>query len=360
MPRRTFKNVSQFTDATGKPRWRYRAKGQPTVYLPGPYGSPAFVAAYEAAVGGRSQHAKVLPGTIEALIVGYLGSSDYRLLADNTKRTYRYHLERFRRANGLKSARVLTAQNLRDKIDTMADQPATANIFLKVMKALCRYGVERGLLVENPAAAVKRLRDKTDGIATWSDREIAQFERRHPVGTKANLALRLLLYTAQRRSDVVGLGRQHERDGSIRLRQHKTGAWLVLPIVPELRAALDATPTGDTTYLVTEFGQPFSQAGFGNWFRDRCNEAGLHDVSAHGLRKAAARRLAEAGASAHEIMSITGHRSLAEVERYTRAVAQETLAKQAAKGLSSGKVGQQLAQKREQPLPGMSAIKIGE
>jgi len=335
MPRRTFRNVSQFIDARGKPRWRYRVKGQKPVYLPGPYGSPAFVAAYEAAVAGRPQHAsqRVLPGTIEALVVGYLASADYRLLADNTRRLYRYHLERFRRANGTKSVRSITAQNLRDKIDTMADKPATANIFLKIMRALCRYGVERGMLPVNPAVSVKRLRDRTDGIATWSDAQIAQFERRHPVGTKANLALRLLLYTAQRRSDVVRLGRQHEREGSIRMRQHKTGAWLVLPIVPELRQALDATEVGNLTYLVTEFGQPFSLAGFGNWFRDRCNEAGLRDVSAHGLRKAAARRLAESGCSAHEIMAITGHRSLAEVERYTRAASQERLAKQAATGL---------------------------
>lgn len=334
MPRRSFKNVSQFIDARGKPRWRYRAKGRPTVYLPGPYGSAAFIAAYEAAVSGEQiSTQKVLPGTIDALIVGYLASADYRLLADNTRRLYRYHLERFRRANGNKSVRVLTPQNLRDKIDTLADKPATANIFLKVIRALCRFGVERGVLPTNPAAAVKRLRDKTDGIATWSDAQIAQFEKRHPVGTKANLALRLLLYTAQRRSDVVRLGRQHEREGSIRMRQHKTGAWLVLPIVPELRAALDATEVGNLTYLVTEFGQPFSLAGFGNWFRDRCNEAGLRDVSAHGLRKAAARRLAEAGCSAHEIMAITGHRSLAEVERYTRAASQERLARQAATGL---------------------------
>lgn len=335
MPRRTFRNVSQFIDNRGKLRWRYRAKGQRAVYLPGPYGSPAFIAAYEAAVSNRPQHAseRVLPGTIEALVVGYLSSADYRLLAENTRRLYRYHLEKFRVANGNKSVRSITAQNLRDKIDTMADKPATANIFLKIIRALCRYGVERGMLPANPAASVKRLRDRTDGINTWSDAQIAQFERRHPVGTKANLALRLLLYTAQRRSDVVRLGRQHEREGSIRMRQHKTGAWLVLPIVPELRQALDATEVGNLTYLVTEFGQPFSLAGFGNWFRDRCNEAGLRDVSAHGLRKAAARRLAEAGCSAHEIMAITGHRSLAEVERYTRAASQERLARQAAKGL---------------------------
>lgn len=341
MPRRTFKNVSKFTDIRGKVRWRFRRKGQKAVYLPGAYGSPEFIRAYEDAVANRPAHRsqRVLPGTIAELVQGYLSSSDYRLLADNTKRTYRYHLERFRRANGDKSARQITPHSLRDKLDSMAHMPATANIFLKVMKALCRYGVDRGLLKMNPTAGVRRLKDRTDGIATWSDTQIAQFEKRHPVGTKANLALRLLLYTAQRRSDVVRLGRQHEKAGAIHMRQHKTGTWLILPIVPELREALDKTPIGGMTYLQTEFGRPFSLAGFGNWFRDRCDEAGLKGMSAHGLRKAAARRMAEAQKSAHEIMAITGHRSLGEVERYTRAASQEMLAKTAATGLKREREG---------------------
>jgi integrase len=335
MPRRSFKNVSKFTDIRGKVRWRFRRKGQKAVYLPGGYGSPEFIRAYDAAVNGKPQHdsQRLLKGTIAALVAGYLASSDFKILADNTKRTYRFHLERFRKANCDKGISQITPKSLREKIDTYADRPATANIFRKVMRALCRFGVDRNYMQTDPTVGVRRLRDRTDGIATWTDAEISAFEKRHPVGTKANLALRLLLYTAQRRSDVVRFGRQHERGGSFHIRQQKTGSWLVLPIVPELREALDKTPLGNMTYLVTDFGQPFSQAGFGNWFRARCNEAGLRRVSAHGLRKAAARRMAEAGKSVHEIMAITGHRSLGEVERYTRAASQERLAKTAATGL---------------------------
>src|SRR5271155_2772500 len=88
---------------------------------------------------------------------------------------------------------------------------------------------------------------------------------------------------------------------------------------------LDATPRQHLTFLTTEYGRPFTEAGFGNWFRDRCNEAGLKNCSAHGLRKASAKHLAECGATTLEIMSITGHRSLAEVERYTREAGQKTL-----------------------------------
>lgn len=104
---------------------------------------------------------------------------------------------------------------------------------------------------------------------------------------------------------------------------------LVLPIRPELRAALEAGPTGDLSWLVTAYGKPFTAAGFGNKFRDWCNQAGLPHCSAHGLRKAAATRLAEAGATEQQIMAITGHRTSAQVTSYTRAANQRKLAEQA-------------------------------
>jgi integrase len=59
----------------------------------------------------------------------------------------------------------------------------------------------------------------------------------------------------------------------------------------------------------------------------------------HGLRKAAARRLAEAGASALQIAAITGHQTLAEVSRYTASAEQERLAEDAMAKLSGGKRG---------------------
>lgn len=328
------KYVTKFIDRHGKLRWRFRRRGM-SAYLPGEYGSEEFLKAYDKAmrVRGEIGASKSIENTIGFLVAGYLASSDYKLLADNTRRTYRYHLERFRKANGSYPLTYLTRSNLISKIDRMADKPATANIFLKVMRAMCRFGIDRKIITVNPTSDVKRMRDRTDGIHTWTEVQLAKFEARHKVGSKANLAFRLMLYTAQRRSDVIRMGKQHERAGSLQLRQRKTGTRLILPIVPELREAIDKSPTGDLTYLVTEFGKPFTDAGFGNWFRDRCDEAGLKGCSAHGLRKAAARRMAESGASAHQIMAVTGHKSLSEVERYTRAASQEQMAIQGAAGL---------------------------
>jgi integrase len=125
------------------------------------------------------------------------------------------------------------------------------------------------------------------------------------------------------------MGPQHVRDGLLHVTQQKTGAGLEIPVLPEVQAALDATPCGHLTFLTTKSGKPFTAAGFGDWFRDRCNEAGLQGFSAHGLRHTACARLANAGATGHEIAAWSGHRTLREVSRYTRSADQRVLARAA-------------------------------
>ena len=115
---------------------------------------------------------------------------------------------------------------------------------------------------------------------------------RNGILTRPRLALALLLYTAQARVDVVGIGPQHNRGGEIALRRQKTGRGRQIPLHPELRKVLDATPGQHLTYLVTENGKPFTAAGFGNWFRDRCDEAGLSHCSAQAMLRPTAQPLA--------------------------------------------------------------------
>jgi len=127
----------------------------------------------------------------------------------------------------------------------------------------------------------------------------------------------------------VRLGPQHVRSGRLRYRQakneHRNPIDVDIPVHHDLQRSLDAAPSKHLTYLVTEFGKPHTPNGFGNKFKDWCRQADLPHCSAHGLRKAAAARLAERGATAHEIMAITGHQSLEEVERYTRAASAASL-----------------------------------
>ncbi|MGX5773920.1 tyrosine-type recombinase/integrase [Methylorubrum zatmanii] len=140
-----------------------------------------------------------------------------------------------------------------------------------------------------------------------------------------------MLYTACRREDIPRFGPQHIRDGRLRFIQGKNDqrapVSIDIPVHPDLAAAIQAAPiTGQLVFLVTEYGKPFTTAGFGNKFKDWCVEAGLPHCSAHGCRKATAARLAERGATPHQIMAITGHKSLEEVERYTRAAQMAGLA----------------------------------
>jgi len=176
---------------------------------------------------------------------------------------------------------------------------------------------------KNPARDVGKLRSKNpDGIRAWSEADAARYEARHPIGTKARLAFDLLLYTGVRRSDVVRLGPQMERDGKLVFSETKGSARIVkaheLPILPPLRESIDATPIGNLIYLVTAWGRPHSAKAFGNWFKTRCREAGLEGLSAHGLRKLGAQRCAEAGASEHQLMALFGWSDPQQAALYTR------------------------------------------
>jgi len=232
-----------------------------------------------------------------------------------------------------------------------AQKPDSANGLRKAVRAMMKHAVEIGLRADDPTRDVRAIRVKSDGFHSWTDAEIAQFEKRHPIGSRARLALALLLYTGQGRSDVVRMGRQHIRDSVLHIRQQKTGAELAIPVHPDLAAIVAETPADHLTFLTTQFGQSFKTAGFGNWFREQCDVAGLKHCSAHGLRKAAARRFAEAGCTEHEIAAITGHASLREVARYTKAADQKRLAAAAMEKVkartSSGKPASRFAKKEK-------------
>jgi integrase len=202
---------------------------------------------------------------------------------------------------------------------------------VKALRQVFKWAVEAEHLDTNPAKEIPYIQTGSQGFHSWTMDEVHQYEERHPIGTRARLALALLLYTAQRRSDVVRFGHKMAHDGWLKFTQWKNAnrnpISLEIPILPVLQRIINATtPLGKDTYLVTEFGKPFSVAGFGNRFRKWCDEAGLPHCSALGLRKAGSARLAERGASDREIMAITGHQTAKEVDRYTKGARQKKLA----------------------------------
>lgn len=337
--------VVEDVDRHGNVRLYYRRKGQPKIRLPEPTGSPEFLAAYRAARAGEAktkpQRVGAAPGSTRSLCRGYFSSAAFKRLDPRTQLVRRRTLDRFceKDGDGEKPFALLQARHIRKRRDEMADRPEAANGLVKALRQLFHYAVEYDLIDRNPAREVDYISTGSDGFHSWSIDEIQKFEATHPIGSKARLALALALYTGQRRSDLVTLGRQHVREGNLVLTQHKNRnrapVRLVIPIVPELKRIIDASPCGELTFLVTAFGRPFTSNGFGNRFRKWCDEAGLPHCSAHGLRKATAARLAELGCSELEIMAVTGHRTSKEVTRYTRAASQSIRAASAMKALAA-------------------------
>jgi integrase len=325
--RRPPKFVQAFIDRNGKSRFYFRKPGFKRVPLPGLPWSPQFMEAYENAMAGQPLQIganRTKPGTVSAAIVGYYYSQSFLALARSTQRPLRNILERFRAEHGDKRIALLQRQHIIALLKSK--KRFAARHWVMAMRALMKYAVEIGLRDDNPAAGVKLPDQKTEGYHSWTEAEINQFLACHGPGTRARLAMTILLYTGQRRGDVIRMGRQHIRESILHVRQQKTGIELAIPVHATLAAIIAETPADHLTFLTTQTGKPFSAAGFGNWFRDRCNKAGLSHCSAHGLRKAAARRLAEAGCTMHEIAAITGHASLSEVQRYTKAADQKRLA----------------------------------
>lgn len=222
--------------------------------------------------------------------------------------------------------------------------PGSANNRLKAIRAVYTWALlpENDIsgISSNPGRDVARLKpSKPGGFHTWTDDEVEQYMKRHPIGTTPRLALDLLMFTGVRRSDVVLLGRQHLRNGWFRFNVYKNRnrhpVTLDIPCLPALAESIAATQTGDLTYLITSYGKPFTANGFGNYFRARCNEAGLKDCSAHGLRKAGAVRAAENGATTNQLMAIFGWASAKEAELYTQAAERKRLAGSATTLLAS-------------------------
>jgi len=218
-------------------------------------------------------------------------------------------------------------EHLESILGDMVDRPGAAIVLHKRVRTLLDYAVKIGWIQSNPASKIETY--KSAEFHTWTEDEIAAFEKRWPVGTKQRLAFALLLYTGQRGSDVHRMI-WPDANGIIRIKQQKTGQELEIPVHPDLLFILRGMKREHVAILVTEFGQPFSVKGFGQYVSAAIAAAGLPSrCKAHGLRKAMARRLAEHDSTTKQIAAVTGHRSLAEVEKYTRKAAQGRLAAQA-------------------------------
>jgi integrase len=342
MKRRNPPHVHEYINRHGNPVAYYRPPGGgPKVRLSGLPWSPTFMAAYEAAkangVPPLIVASRTLPGTVNAALVSYYQSAAFKGLAQTTQNSRRAILEQFRNDHG--DMQIAPIHSRAIQIILYKKSPAASRNWKKALRGFFDHCLSLSMIKVDPLDGVKLAKMKrTGGFHTWSEDEIAQYRARHTAGTKARLALELFLQTGHARADVARMGRQHiSKDGKLSMRRKKTNVQFDIPLLPELVAELRRHPKSEQlAFLTTERGKPFSPAGLGNWFRDRCDEAGLPQCAAHGLRKAAAVHHALNGATAPELMAWFGWKTIGEAQRYIEEANRIKLAESAGAKIISG------------------------
>ena len=324
------KYLMEDVDRHGNVRLYVRRNGHKKVRIRAEKGSPEFWDQYRTALG-EPPKAEAPKESLRWLTIEYRKSAEFKNnLGERSRNIRARQLERFCQSvlgsdgkpAGVKPYKFLEARHIRKWRDENCEAPEGANNVLKALRGMFTWAVGAEKTDRNPAKDVPYLKGSPDGWHTWDVEEVEQFKERHPIGTKAHLALSLLLFTGVRRSDAVRLGRQMEKRKRLHFTEVKgrerTVKKRALPILPQLRQSIDACPSGHLTYLVTTFGKPFSSNGFGNWFKKRCREAGLPHCSAHGLRKAGATIAANNGATEAQLMAIFGWESMKQASTYTK------------------------------------------
>lgn len=322
----SLKYVHSFRDRHGKIRNYFRKDGRRTP-LPADPLSEEFQEAYRALLAKAGPDPKPAPtrataGTFEALVREYYQSAKFKRLKPSTQAEYRRYIEPLRAEHGSKRVAMLEPEHIYRIQDEHQDRPRAADSYIEKMKILCKFAVKRGYRSDNPAREVELLGGGGKEYEPWPAIALERFA--HEASPMHRRAFALLLYTGQRRGDVVGMAWQHYQDGKISVVQGKTGKRGLIHVHRNLRAALDVERE-HFMMLHTTKGKPFGAVYFGAWFKREMVRLGLQGLQLHGLRKNAVNSLLEAGCSEAETASVT-MQSLQVVQHYAKRVNQPRLA----------------------------------
>lgn len=341
------KYVHSFQDDTGL--WRhYFRPGKGMVSKPGPLpgqpGEPQFEREYQNALAGKLTHKATAAGSpdkkgsVDSAVKDFFRSSLWNSWKGPTHATRRPILLAFceRRdkkgvRHGDKQIKGIEWRHVDRWIGELRDKPGAAYNLLYALRGLFTYCIKAKLRSDDPTQGVKRPAKKPGrGWHTWTDDELAHYEKMYPVGTKRRRAYALAYYTTARANTIRQLGPQHIVGNRLEFVPTKTDnstqTALSLPMHPELAREVKQSPPEDLTFLLTDHGVPFSSHLLSAWFKAGCKQIGLGHCSIHGIRKAACRVMAERGASTKQIASFTGHASLSSLEIYVKDAEQKQLA----------------------------------
>jgi integrase len=323
--------IHAYVDHTGKARRYFRKNGKRTA-LPGAPGSAEFMAVYQACLAepASTPIQRKAEGSFGRLVTDFYASKAFtKDIKKSSQQIYRRVLEGLARDHGHRLVAGLTPEVAERIINRIGEEhPAMANLTRAVLRKLMKFAVKSKQVAINPIVGIEAF--KVGEHHTWTDAELRQFERRWHLGTRERLAYALLLYTAQRVGDVASRSRSHIKDGEIYVVQEKTGTELWIPIHQELDRAMRAYPANGLALIGNANGQPLTSRGLGRIMARAIDQAGLPSrCVAHGLRKAMCRIMAENDATLKQIAALTGHKTMHELERYTKAADQRKLARAA-------------------------------
>jgi integrase len=331
MPRPRPPHLHRQVTRHGKTVWYVRIGKGTRTRIRAEYGTPEFDAEYCAALDGLPKAAKnstVSVGTLAWLVERYRETGDWTSLSLATRRQRESILRHVLETAGRQPLTKITKATIVAGRDRRAVKtPFQARHFLDTMRGLFRWATAAGLVKVDPTAGVADPAiPKSEGFPPWTEEDVAAYERRWPIGTRERVWLDVLIFCGLRRGDAVRLGRQHVRNGIATIKTEKTGTVVTLPILPILAETLAAGHCGDLTFIINANGRPFVKESFGNAFKEACRKAGITNRSAHGLRKIAAARAAERGATEAQLEAIFGWTGGRMASLYTRSANRRRLA----------------------------------
>ena len=343
-----------------EPRLYFRAPGKPKIRLTEEPGTEAFENEVACARLGvpyvkEGEAPKVelkrefSEGTLDWLVLQYKKRARNTMQQDQLARRIRLleeicdsRTQKNKNRRGDLPYKMIERKHITEIRDDIRDTPGAQDNVVKTLSAMFGWAVENELADRNPALRIKKV-GKQEGFHAWTVDEVRQFEKRWPPGTKANLYLNMALFTGLRLQELAIMGRQHVKNGWLSIRPgktaHSSGVLVEIPTLPDLQKALDREPSHQLTYMVTDYGKPFTKNGLGNKMREWCDEAGLPHCSTHGLRKAGATIAAENGATDNELMAIFGWTTKKQTAHYTKTASRRKLAQSGIKKLTLEQTG---------------------
>jgi integrase len=331
MPRPRPPNLHREMTRHGSVVWYVRVGKGPRIRIKAVYGTPKFDDAYNAAILGEKPRplGKAAKGTLEWLWMLYRQASAWTELSLATRRQRENIMSHVLKSAGQEPLSKITKKSVEAGVERRKAAPSQAKHFVASLRGMFEWALAGDLARIDPTHGISFKKSKkaakSQGFPPWTEDDVAKFERRWPRGTRQRVMLDVFQYTGLRRGDAAVVGKQHVRNGIIVLDTEKTGMRVTIPILPEFQETLDAGPLGDLAFIGNAVnGNPMAKESLGNEFREACNAAGVKK-SAHGLRKLAATRAANRGATVAELEAIFGWEGGQMASLYTRSANRQAL-----------------------------------